>query len=173
MPVLEIESVRSQLEPFLKELLRLARCNVKFDILPATPQDAERGAEQGAEEEGPQIVVNFSGPEVDLLLQRGGEFLSALEYVAVKVLRLGPEERGVIEFDCDGYRSLRIEELRLTAATAAERVERTGEPLALNPMESRERRIVHLALRDNPTVRTESQGGGPYRKVVIFPAEKK
>ena len=168
MPVLEIESVRTQLEPFLKELLRLARCNVKFEILPANRQ-----GEQGAEEEGPEIVVDFSGPEIDMLLARGGEFLLALEYVAAKVLRLGPEERGVLEFDCGDDRSLRIEELRLTAATAAERVERTGEPFALNPMDSRERRVVHLALRDKPTVRTESQGGGPYRKVVIFPADKK
>jgi spoIIIJ-associated protein len=165
MPALEIESVRSRLDPFLKELLRLARCNVKFEIVPANRQDAE--------EDSPEIIVNFSGPETDMLLQRGGEFLSALEYVAVKVLRLPPEERGRIEFDCDDYRSLRIEELRLTAATAAERVVRTGEPFALNPMDSRERRIVHLSLRDNPSVRTESQGGGPYRKVVILPAEKK
>ena len=172
MPVLEIESVRTQLEPFLKELLRLARCNVKFEILPANRQ-GEQGAGQGAEEEGPEIVVDFSGPEIDILLARGGEFLLALEYVAAKVLRLGPEERGVIEFDCGDYRSLRVEELRLTARTAAERVERTGEPFALNPMDSRERRVVHLALRDSPTVRTESQGGGPYRKVVIFPADKK
>ena len=165
MPVLEIESVRSQLEPFLKDLLRLARCNVKFEILPADRRDGG--------EEGPEIVVDFSGPEIDLLLQRGGEFLLALEYVATKVLRLGPEEQGLVEFDCNDFKSLRIEELRLTAATAAERVERTGEPFALNPMDSRERRVVHLALRDNPSVRTESQGGGPYRKVVIFPAEKK
>jgi len=169
MPVLEIESVRSQLEPFLKEMLRLVRCNVKFEILPANRQ----GAGPGAEEDGPEIVVNFSGPEIDLLLQRGGEFLIALEYIATKVLRLPPEERGRIEFDCNDFRSLRVEELRLTAATAAERVERTGEPFPLNPMDSRERRIVHLALRDHTTVRTESQGGGPYRKVVIFPAEKK
>jgi spoIIIJ-associated protein len=173
MPVLEIESVRSQLEPFLKDLLRLARCNVKFEILPANRRDGEQGAEQGAEDDGPEILVDFSGPEIDLLLQRGGEFLLALEYVATKVLRLPPEERGRIEFDCNDYRSLRVGELRLTAATAAERVTRTGEPFALNPMDSRERRIVHLALRDNPSVRTESQGGGPYRKVVIFPADKK
>jgi len=165
MPELEFESVRSRLEPFLQELLRLARCDVKFDITPAPHRDSEEG--------GPEIVVNFSGRDTDLLLQRGGEFLSALEYVAVKFLRLGTEERGLIEFDCDDYKSLRVEELRLTAVTAAERVERTGQPFPLNPMDPRERRIVHLALRDRPTVRTESQGGGPFRKVVIFPADKK
>lgn len=165
MSQLEIESVRSHLEPFLKELLQLARCNVRFEIAPTARRDSE--------EDGAEIVVNFSGQDTDLLLQRGGEFLSALEYIAAKALRLGPEERGRIEFDCDDYKSIRIEELRLTAATAAARVERTGEPFALNPMDSRERRIIHLALRDNESVRTESQGGGPYRKVVIFPADKK
>jgi spoIIIJ-associated protein len=165
MAELELESVRSRLEPFLRELLRLARCDVKFEVLPASSQDAD-----GA---GAEIMVNFSGPETDMLLQRGGEFLSALEYVAAKFLRLAPEERGLIEFDCGDYRSLRIEELRLTAETAAERVERTGQPFPLNPMDARERRIVHLALRDRPSVRTESQGGGPFRKVVIFPGDKK
>ena len=165
MPALDIETVRTKLDPFLKELLRLARCNVNFKIAPASRSETE--------DDGPEIVVNFSGPEVDLLLQRGGEFLSALEYVSVKVLRLPPEERGRIEFDCNDFKSLRIEELRLTAATAADRVVRSGEPFALNPMDSRERRIIHLALRDNANVRTESQGGGPYRKVVIFPAAKK
>ncbi len=165
MPKLDIESVRANLEPFLQEFLRLLRCNVEFEIAPADRKDAEEGS--------PEIVVNFSGPETSLLLQRGGELLSALEYIAVKFLRLQPEARRLIEFDCEDFKSIRIEELRLTAVTAAERVERTGQPFPLNPMDARERRIVHLALRDNPSVRTESQGGGPYRKVVIFPSEKK
>ena len=99
--------------------------------------------------------------------------LEALEHVAVKFLRLSAEERTQVSLDCLDYKSLRSDELRLTAVTAAERVVHTGQPFALNPMNSRERRIVHLALRDHPTVRTESQGGGPFRKVVIFPAEKK
>ena len=165
MPILAIESVRSRLEPFLREVLRLARCDVKFEIVPAKAPDPETGA--------PEIIVNFSGRETDMLLQRGGEFLSALEHIAVRFLRLGQEERSLIEFDCDDYKRLRVEEVRLMAETAAERVEHSGQPFALNPMDARERRIVHLALRDRPTVRTESQGGGPFRKVVIFPAQKK
>lgn len=165
MASLEIEKIRSPLEPFLKRLLRLAELDVEFRIEPAPEETAEAGS--------PEIVVNFSGPDVDWLLQRGGELLGALEYVSVKFLRLPPAERTKIAFDCGDYKSLRAEELRLTAETAAERVQHTGQPFALNPMDARERRIVHLALRDNPAVRTESEGGGPYRKVVIFPAEKK
>ena len=165
MTPLEIESVQAKLEPFLHQLLRAARFDVKFRIELGIQSEAETGA--------PAILLNFSGPDSDLLLQRGGELLAALEYISTKFLRLSTEERAQLSFDCGDYKSLRVEELRLTAATAAERVERTGQPFALNPMDARDRRIVHLALHDHPAVRTESQGGGPFRKVVIFPAEKK
>ena len=158
MTALEIEAIQQRLEPFLQRLLRLAQFDVKFRIEPAGT---------------PGIVVNFSGPDSDLLLQRGGELLETLEYISGKFLRLSSDERLQISFDCQDFKSLRAEEMRLTAETAAERVLQTGEPFALNPMNSRDRRIVHLALRDNPAVRTESQGADPYRKIVIFPAEKK
>ena len=62
-----------------------------------------------------------------------------------------------------------MEELRLMAQVAAERVIDTGDPFALSPMNPRERRIVHLALRDQLRVRTESEGMGLERKVVIYP----
>lgn len=165
MATLAIDSIRSELEPFLRRLLQVTRFNLQFQIEPATFRDPETGT--------PEIVVNFSGDDADLLLERGGELLAAVEHVSLKFLRLAPEERILIAFDCDEYKNVRAEELRLTAATAAERVEHTGQPFALNPMDARERRIVHLALRDRPAVRTESQGNGPFRKVVIFPAAKK
>ena len=165
MAPIENESIPTKLEPFLRRLLQLARFDVTFRFEP--------GENREPDAESPQTTVNFSGPDADLLLQRGGELLEALEHVAVKFLRLSAEGRAQVSFDCLDYKSLRSDELRLTAETAAERVQRTGQPFALNPMNSRERRIVHLALRDHATVRTESQGGGPFRKVVIFPAEKK
>jgi spoIIIJ-associated protein len=65
---------------------------------------------------------------------------------------------------------LRIEELRLSAMTAAEKVKRTGQPFRFNPMNSRERRVIHLALRDEKAVRSESAGSGPARQVVVYPA---
>jgi spoIIIJ-associated protein len=65
---------------------------------------------------------------------------------------------------------LRIEELRLSAMAAAEKVKSTGMPFKFNPMNSRERRVIHLALRSETDLRSESMGFGGYRQVVIYPA---
>ena len=81
-----------------------------------------------------------------------------------------PEDHSHICFDADDYRMLRIEELRVTAVAAAEKVKRTGAPFCFNPMNSRERRIIHLALRNETAVRSESAGMGSYRQVIVYPA---
>jgi spoIIIJ-associated protein len=93
--------------------------------------------------------------------------------VALRALRLEPAFHEKIHIDCGGYRALRFEELRMTARTAAERVQTSRQPFRLNPMSSRERRIVHLALKSMPGVRTESVGIGEDRQVVIHPENSK
>ncbi len=103
------------------------------------------------------MVVKFSGPDVDLLLANRAELLLALEHVTMEMLRMPSEDHSRISFDANDYRLLRIEELRLSALTAAEKVKRTGVPFRFNPMNSRERRVIHLALRDETAVRSESQ----------------
>jgi spoIIIJ-associated protein len=105
------------------------------------------------------------------LLARGAELLKALEHMAFRALRLEPAFHEKIHLDCGGYRALRFEELKMTARVAAERVESSKQPFQLNPMSSRERRIVHLALKDMPGVRTESVGMGEERQVVIHPVK--
>src|SRR6185295_3961175 len=75
-----------------------------------------------------------------------------------------------ISFDANDYRLLRIEELRVSAITAAEKVKRTGVPFRFNPMNSRERRVIHLTLRNEAAVRSESAGSGPSRQVIVYPA---
>lgn len=161
----ELEKLKPQIEPFLSRLLALARLDLRFRIVPAAGRSYVRGT--------PDFVVEFDGEDVDLLLQRGGELLDALEHLCVEHLQLPSAERGGIAFDSHDYGTLRLEELRLTAAAAAEKVERTGRPLALNPMNSGERRVIHLALQENSSVRTESEGLGSNRKVVVYPAGKK
>ena len=80
------------------------------------------------------------------------------------------EDHSKLCFDANDYRLLRIEELRLSALTAAEKVKGTGVPFRFNPMNSRERRVIHLALRNDTAVRSESAGTGPGRQVVVYPA---
>jgi len=88
----------------------------------------------------------------------------------MEMLRMPPEHHSKLCFDANDYRVLRIEELRLSALTAAEKVKKTGVPFKFSPMNSRERRILHLALRSETEVRSESSGVGPNRQVVIYPA---
>jgi len=116
------------------------------------------------------LFVDLDGRDKEILLERGAEVLTAFEHLAFRALRLEPEWHDRIQIDCAGYRALRLEELRMTARIAAERVQTSRQPFRLNPMSSQERRVVHLALKDMAGVRTESVGMGDRRQVVIHPA---
>lgn len=128
----------------------------------------------GAPAEGEaEVVADLDGRDKEILLERGGDVLKAFEHLAFKALRLEPAYHEKIHIDSGGYRALRFEELKMTARVAAERVQQTKQPFRLNPMSSRERRIVHLAVKDIPGVRTQSVGMGEDRQVVIHPADSK
>jgi spoIIIJ-associated protein len=126
-----------------------------------------------AAEKGPdtsEIVVDFDGPDSDLLLEKNAALLDAIEYVVLKAVHVDDDLYGRISFDCNDWRQVRAEELKLTALMAARQAIETGSPFHLTPMTSRERRIIHLALKEETTVKTMSEGSGPSRKVVIYPA---
>jgi spoIIIJ-associated protein len=135
----------------------------------AAGRTASPSAEKPDEFERPEIVVVFDGPDKELLLERGAELLLAFEYLAVRSLKLEPPFFDRIRFDSGDFRSLRIAELMLSAKVAAQRVRETKQPFRLNPMAPRERRIVHLALKDLQGIRTTSEGIGEERQVVIMP----
>jgi len=120
--------------------------------------------------DGESIVVSFRGPDQDFLLERNAELLLALEHVAHRWLKLNPQLHDRVRFDCGDYRATRLEELKLSARVAAQRVRETGQEFRFNPMSSRERRIVHLELNGAPGVRTMSEGSGDRRQLVIYPA---
>ena len=121
--------------------------------------------------ENPDVVVKFTGRDVELLLANKAELLLALEQLTMEMLRMTQDEHSMLQFDANDYRALRIEELRLSALTAAEKVKKSHLPFHFSPMNSRERRIIHLALRNEPAVRSESAGMGPNRQVVVYPAD--
>jgi hypothetical protein len=97
--------------------------------------------------------------------------LRSFELLASEILHLQGNEHEKIWFDCKNFRAMRIEELQTAARVAAEQVRRTSEPYRFGPMSSRERRIVHLALREEKDLRTESDGEGGRRSVVVYPGE--
>ena len=123
--------------------------------------------------ENPDIVVRFTGPDVELLLANKAELLLAIEQLTAEALRMTPEEHSLLCFDANDHRMLRIQELRMSAQAAAERVKKSRMPFHFSPMNSRERRILHLALRDETEVRSESVGEGAIRQVVVVPADLK
>jgi spoIIIJ-associated protein len=151
-----------KIDGFLMSTLENGGFKVNYEI-----QDQQLS---GEEFETPDVVVKFSGPDVDLLLSNRAELLLALEHVTMEHLRIPSEDHSRISFDANDYRLLRIEELRLSALTVAENVKRTGTPFRFNPMNSRERRVIHLTLRGETALRSESSGSGPGRHVVVYPA---
>src|SRR5271168_154808 len=91
----------------------------------------------------------------------------------MEALRMAAEDHSRVCFDANDHRMLRIQELRMSAEAAAERVKKTRMPFHFSPMSSRERRVLHLAMRGETEVRSESVGEGPIRQVVIVPADLK
>ena len=157
-----VTSVGLRIDGFLQTTLENAGIELDYEILDAAPAEDDF--------ETPDVMVKFSGPDVDALLANKAELLLALEHVTMEMLRMPSEDHSRISFDANDYRALRIEELRMSATTAAERVKRTGTPFRFNPMNSRERRVIHLALRNETEVRSESAGTGPGRMVIVYPA---
>ncbi len=161
---LDHAATTAELRRCIDTLLRKARFELAYEIQATGPAAA-------SELENPEILVIFKGRDQDLLLQHNGELLKALEHIALRWLWLDPQFYGRIRFDSAGFRAIRIEELKLSARVAAERVRETHAPFRFNAMASRERRILHLVLKDEPGVRTSSEGAGEDRQVVVFPAE--
>jgi len=155
----------NRINEFLQAVVGQGGLHLKYRIVVDPPVLSEW--------EKPEIFVDFSGPDSTLLLDRGGELLRALELLAFEILRLPSGEHEKLAFDCKNQRSLRLQELRMAASVAAEKVRQTGTPFHFAPMSSRERRMVHLALRDEADLRTESDGEGRDRCVVLYPADYK
>jgi len=161
-PKYTVDTVGDDVADFLDVVLDAADFDVEYEIFD--------GHEAGDYFEKPSLVVKFSGPDVEFLMANKGEGLLALEQLTQEVLKMAPDEHAMLCFDANDYRLLRQEELRLSALTVADRVRETKVPYRFSPMSSRERRLIHLAMRGSEDLRSESAGLGPHRHVVIYPA---
>jgi spoIIIJ-associated protein len=159
-----------RLKAFLDLVMRELALAIQYEI--STASESEPEVDRAAQEEA-ALLVRFSGEDKEILLARNGELLLALEYLAHRWLRLPPALHDRVRLECGDFRANRLEELKLSARVAAQRVRETGQPFPFNPMSSRDRRMVHLELTGASGVRTVSEGTGDRRHIVIYPANKK
>lgn len=120
------------------------------------------------------ITLHVEGADEEamgLLIGRRGETLRSVQFMVNLLVSRKVQKWPQVVVDVGNYRQRRQESLEGLARRMAERVRQSGRPLTLEPMGAYERRIVHLALRSDPTVYTESSGEGENRKVVIYPAK--
>ncbi len=164
MPITDKIAAAKKISELLNGIITTGDFHLRYKIMvdpPAGEHDFDK----------PAIKVEISGADSPLVLERGGELLRAFEHVALEMLRIPPDEHDKVIFDCQNFRSARLSELRLAANVAADRVRQSGMPYAFAPMSSRERRLLHLALRDLEDLRTESAGEALQRYVVVYPKD--
>ena len=113
------------------------------------------------------LFVEMKGDHMGILIGKRGQTLDALQYLANRVANKHQEGYVRVKLDTENYRARREETLKHLAKNIAHKVKRTRRPVALEPMNPYERRIIHSALQSDPYVTTHSEGEEPYRKVVV------
>ncbi len=148
-------SPRERCEAFLVDLL------LNFDPTYAVEVD---------EVDDEELRVEIYGGDPGKVIGRAGRTLAALEYITNAVINRDEGSRVRVSVDVGGYKRRRDERLRGEARKAAGRVRKTGRPVELEAMSAAERRVVHMALADDPDIVSESSGEGKNRHVVVKPA---
>ncbi|MBQ6256037.1 MAG: protein jag [Clostridia bacterium] len=146
------ETAAGRAQEFLQELTQFMGVNVSVAV--------------ATDEEG-NVRVNMDGDTLGILIGRRGETLDALQYLTSLRVNRGQSNYTRVTLDTEGYRAKREEALVRLANRMANRAQKTGRKVSLEPMNPYERRILHSALQDHPAVTTHSEGEEPNRHVVI------
>ena len=155
----ELEQARSTLQDLLEHM------HVRAEVVAGYGQ-------QDPESDGPAIVLDVRGDDLDPLIGRHGETLTALQYITRLILSKQFSHNVDLVVDVQGHKQRREEQLRRMAHRMAEQAAERQRVMSLEPMPANERRIIHLELRDHPDVTTESVGDGDRRKVTIVPKKR-
>ena len=114
------------------------------------------------------VSINLSGSEMGVLIGKRGQTLDSLQHLVSLVINKNSEQYMRVKLDTENYRERRKETLEHLAKNIAYKVKRTKRPMALEPMNPYERRIIHSALQNDAYVFTKSEGGEPFRHVVVM-----
>jgi len=125
-----------------------------------------------AQSDEDRLLLRVEGGNSGVLIGRRGQTLEAMQFLTDKIINRYSESRVRLKVDIEGYMETRKENLRALAHKMADKAQKTGKPATINQMTAQDRRIVHLALKDDARVRTQSMGDGYYRRLVIFPKKR-
>lgn len=166
----------SEGDPVVNEETMQITANVVRDLLEKMRVKAtiqSKISEAADEVDSRVIMIDIQGDDLSFLIGRHSEVLHSLQYITSLIVGREVGHWVPLIIDVQGYRERRERQLRQMAARMADQVVKTGRRISLEPMSATERRIIHLALRDNNQITTESIGEEPNRKVVIYPKDKK
>jgi len=157
---------RKEIEAAGREVLEgiLAHMGIRAKVVAQKPTGAVEGEEQ-------PVILDLVGDDLGILIGRQGETLAALQYLVRLMTSHKTHRWANVVVDVEGYKARREQTLRSLAMRMADRVSFTRQPVVLEAMPAYERRIIHLALRDHPTVTTQSVGEGNHRRVTIIPKQ--
>ncbi len=119
-----------------------------------------------------RLTLSIEGGNAGILIGRKGQTLDAMQFLTDKIINRKSDARVRVKVDIEGYMETRKANLKHLAYKMADKAKKTGRPATINQMSAQDRRIVHLALKDDNKVRTQSMGDGYYRRLVIFPKKK-
>lgn len=119
-----------------------------------------------------KIFLTIHGDGTGLLIGKRGQTLDALQYVVNKMVNRDPENRIPVIVDTENYRNRREEKLVSIAQRLGERAKRQRIPVTTGPLSSQERRVIYVALQDNPDLTAKSEGEGELKRVIIAPRKR-
>lgn len=155
-PEIDYDEVVAFINPLLQHVLRLVSPDSVITIQP--------------DEAGRRILIE--GGDSARLIGKRGQTLDAIQYLADKVINknFGPDAQ--VDIDVEGYLEKRKSELSALASRLAKKAQQTGKPMIINRINAHDRRVIHLTLKENRKVRTQSVGDGDLRKLLILPKKK-
>ena len=131
------------------------------------------GSQIDIETIGQRIVYKVEGGNSGMLIGKRGQTLEAIQYLVEKIVNKQNEQRVRVLVDVEGYLQTRKTNLQKLATKMAEKAQKTKKPVTIGQMNAYDRRTVHLYLKNNTAVRTQSVGEGYYRKLIIFPKKSR
>lgn len=156
----------------------VVKVTVKIDAVEeAVKYLKEVGEQMGApieidvKKEGKTVLLTMSGEKIALLIGKRGQTLNSLQFLTQLVMNRYSDQYSTVVLDAEDYRQRRNDTLIQLAERLAQKAVRTGQTVALEPMPSYERKVIHTALMSNKKIKTYSDGTEPHRHIVIAPSK--